>query len=449
MESTRNANPRVIVAVPGRPDDRLGRAHRPVGEPNTLEGCAYRTRTERHGRIRQIAAPCSDDRITAAQHPPRRALHRRAQKPSPVQPEEHVLAKPPLRQITFRPPLSKINPVTISGELQSDLYSRVSGADDKRVPLGQVRRGAVLVGVELCNVRTKQRGPSRPDRRAERTSGDHYSFRSPLSPGRVDRHKATQVSPQLDDSRSQRHLERVRIHVCPQVVGNVILPWMGGRHSRKPDTGKGVKLHRSEEAQRLPPAGPALPDRLGSVQNPRVDATDRQFGCQGEPRLTRPDDEHRCRKVAVAPGCANGRVYVCGARHEAQLYLHSPLYSQWMLTIASRLDVMNRLGRAMADPTRSRILLALLAGPGYPARLAETLELTRSNVSNHLTCLRGCGIVVATPEGRQTRYEISDSNITRAFEALIETVLAVDDGTECEDDEVDVPLCCEPLAAQA
>jgi hypothetical protein len=26
-----------------------------------------------------------------------------------------------------------------------------------------------------------------------------------------------------------------------------------------------------------------------------------------------------------------------------------------MLTIASRLDVMNRLGRAMADPTRSRI----------------------------------------------------------------------------------------------
>ncbi|HJD90686.1 MAG TPA: transcriptional regulator, partial [Corynebacterium urealyticum] len=28
-----------------------------------------------------------------------------------------------------------------------------------------------------------------------------------------------------------------------------------------------------------------------------------------------------------------------------------------MLTIASRLDVMNRLGRAMADPTRSRILI--------------------------------------------------------------------------------------------
>ncbi|MDN4507907.1 ArsR/SmtB family transcription factor, partial [Dietzia maris] len=55
-----------------------------------------------------------------------------------------------------------------------------------------------------------------------------------------------------------------------------------------------------------------------------------------------------------------------------------------MLTVASRVDVMNRLGRAMADPTRSRILLTLLQQPTYPAELARDLELTRSNVSNHL-----------------------------------------------------------------
>ena len=59
-----------------------------------------------------------------------------------------------------------------------------------------------------------------------------------------------------------------------------------------------------------------------------------------------------------------------------------------MLTIASRVDVMNRLGRAMADGTRSRILLSLLERPGYPAELAQDLELTRTNVSNHLACLR-------------------------------------------------------------
>jgi len=113
-----------------------------------------------------------------------------------------------------------------------------------------------------------------------------------------------------------------------------------------------------------------------------------------------------------------------------------------MLTIASRLDVMIRLGRAMADPTRSRILLSLLEQPGYPARLARDLDLTRSNVSNHLSCLRGCGIVAAVTEGRQTRYEIVDQHLTRALTLLFAVVLSVDDGVECCDKDCDLPLCC-------
>jgi DNA-binding transcriptional ArsR family regulator len=117
-----------------------------------------------------------------------------------------------------------------------------------------------------------------------------------------------------------------------------------------------------------------------------------------------------------------------------------------MLTIAPRHDVMNRLGRALADPTRSRILLHLIDGPGYPAQLARDLDLTRTNVSNHLACLRGCGIVVATPEGRQTRYEIADPHLTTALGALVDVVLAVDDGYHCTDDSCTVPLCCGPGA---
>ncbi|NED96705.1 winged helix-turn-helix transcriptional regulator [Phytoactinopolyspora alkaliphila] len=105
-----------------------------------------------------------------------------------------------------------------------------------------------------------------------------------------------------------------------------------------------------------------------------------------------------------------------------------------MLTIASRLDAMNRLGRALADPTRCRILLALLDGPGYPAQLAENLQLTRSNVSNHLSCLRGCGLIVGTPRGRQMRYEIADAHLTRAISELLSMVLAIDAGEPCVDD---------------
>lgn len=118
-----------------------------------------------------------------------------------------------------------------------------------------------------------------------------------------------------------------------------------------------------------------------------------------------------------------------------------------MLTIAARVDVMNRLGRAMADPTRSRIVLSLLEKPGYPAKLARELDLTRSNVSNHLTCLRGCGIVVAEPEGRQTRYEIADPHLTAALTELLEVTLAVDEQIPCLDPACTVPGCCEAQAA--
>ena len=97
-----------------------------------------------------------------------------------------------------------------------------------------------------------------------------------------------------------------------------------------------------------------------------------------------------------------------------------------MLTTAVRHEAMQRLGRALADPTRCRLLLELAAGPGYPSQLADALDLTRSNVSNHLACLRGCGLVVATFEGRQTRYELSDPALGVALEALVDVVLAVD-----------------------
>lgn len=116
-----------------------------------------------------------------------------------------------------------------------------------------------------------------------------------------------------------------------------------------------------------------------------------------------------------------------------------------MLTIASRLDVMNRLGRAMSDPTRSRILLSLLDQPGYPAQLAETLGLTRTNVSNHLACLRDCGIVIAEPEGRRTRYEIADAHLAQALNALVDTTLAVDDNATCLDPACPVVGCCDPV----
>lgn len=82
------------------------------------------------------------------------------------------------------------------------------------------------------------------------------------------------------------------------------------------------------------------------------------------------------------------------------------------------LDTLSRIGRALADPTRQRILVQLLDGPAYPAGLADGFGTTRANVSNHLTCLRECGLVTPTLEGRRVRYELTDSHLADALRML-------------------------------
>ena len=100
--------------------------------------------------------------------------------------------------------------------------------------------------------------------------------------------------------------------------------------------------------------------------------------------------------------------------------------------LEDRQIAMARVGRALADPTRGRILLAILDGVRYPAELAEQLGLSRTNVSNHLACLRGCGLVLATPEGRQVRYQLSSGALSHALTDLLGIVLAVTEADDCE-----------------
>jgi ArsR family transcriptional regulator, cadmium/lead-responsive transcriptional repressor len=47
--------------------------------------------------------------------------------------------------------------------------------------------------------------------------------------------------------------------------------------------------------------------------------------------------------------------------------------------------------------------------------------------------LRGCGLVVAVPEGRRSRYELADVRIAHALNDLVGLVLAVD------------PACCSSI----
>ncbi|MEJ8651182.1 metalloregulator ArsR/SmtB family transcription factor [Streptomyces sp. MS1.AVA.3] len=106
-----------------------------------------------------------------------------------------------------------------------------------------------------------------------------------------------------------------------------------------------------------------------------------------------------------------------------------------MLPVASEVEVLVRFGRALADPIRCRLLLALREAPAHPSDLADRLGISRTRLSNHLACLRDCGLVVAVPVGRRTRYELADARFGHALDDLRTAVVAVETDRTCTDAE--------------
>ncbi len=116
------------------------------------------------------------------------------------------------------------------------------------------------------------------------------------------------------------------------------------------------------------------------------------------------------------------------------------MYCRAVVTITSDIDVLARFGRALADPIRCRILIALREAPAHPADLADLLGVSRTRLSNHLACLRDCGLVVAVPVGRRTRYELADERLGHALDDLRTAVIAVAADRTCVD--ADEKGCC-------
>lgn len=89
-----------------------------------------------------------------------------------------------------------------------------------------------------------------------------------------------------------------------------------------------------------------------------------------------------------------------------------------------------KLFRGFSDLSRLSLLEALCDGPLTVTALIERTGLTQSNVSNHLACLRDCGLVIASAQGRYTLYQLSDDRVATllslAEELLTETARGVD-----------------------
>lgn len=74
-------------------------------------------------------------------------------------------------------------------------------------------------------------------------------------------------------------------------------------------------------------------------------------------------------------------------------------------------EALSRYFRVLGDPTRLRIVEALLERERTVSELVDLLGVPQSRVSNHLACLRWCRFVDPERRGRTVVYRISDERV--------------------------------------
>lgn len=79
----------------------------------------------------------------------------------------------------------------------------------------------------------------------------------------------------------------------------------------------------------------------------------------------------------------------------------------------SSIALQAKLFRGFADPSRLSILEALMDGEHTVSEIVQTTGLTQPNVSNHLSCLRDCGLVNLRQQGRFAYYSLSDERVAK------------------------------------
>jgi DNA-binding transcriptional ArsR family regulator len=80
------------------------------------------------------------------------------------------------------------------------------------------------------------------------------------------------------------------------------------------------------------------------------------------------------------------------------------------------------LFRAFSDPSRVRIVSALVKGPVNVGVLAKAVGISDSAVSHHLRGLRQLRLVRTCRDGRQVYYYINDDHIVALLQQVVKHV---------------------------
>jgi len=88
----------------------------------------------------------------------------------------------------------------------------------------------------------------------------------------------------------------------------------------------------------------------------------------------------------------------------------------------SSMTDMVKLFKALADPSRVRILKMLQVRPLCVCEIREILDLAVSTVSQHLAILRDAGFIYDVKENKWVNYYLHRQNQDKAVQALLQLV---------------------------
>ena len=93
--------------------------------------------------------------------------------------------------------------------------------------------------------------------------------------------------------------------------------------------------------------------------------------------------------------------------------------------LMSDTEALSRYFRVLGDPTRLRIVEALLERERTVSELVDLLGAPQSRVSNHLACLRWCRFVDPERHGRTVVYRATRAGVTQLFRRDLDMLEAV------------------------
>ncbi|MDY6867108.1 MAG: metalloregulator ArsR/SmtB family transcription factor [Chloroflexota bacterium] len=79
--------------------------------------------------------------------------------------------------------------------------------------------------------------------------------------------------------------------------------------------------------------------------------------------------------------------------------------------------------KALADPTRLRLLALLFVGERSVGDLADHLDVSQSAISHQLRILRSLDIVRYRKDGREVYYTLADEHVRDIFTRTLEHII--------------------------